>query len=165
MQLVLYRNASEIACNGCAQMFAKGSDLGHRAALPDAIPNTEQGALRPIQGTGDFLHVAIRRVAGPKVRNAAFDYVGCHLLGAQQPVVDGEMHRADRRRFRDHQGAINGLREPLGLDHRPGRLGKRRGDRRGAKAMTEIKANPVGIAPCVTGEGNDHDGQAAGPDG
>ena len=94
---------------------------------------------------------------------SAFDNVGSDLLGAEQAIIDGQMHGADGRRFGYPDGPLDGLRQALRIDHAPVGLGKRRGDGRRAKIVADVEADLVGEAARIAGKGDDHDGQAAGP--
>ena len=157
-------NGARVAHHRHSEAFRQGGYFGDGVAFPDAVAGVEQGAAGVAQGVGHGVHIGVGRVAGAELGQFALNNVGGVFLGAQQPVVHGQMHRAHGRRHRHAEGAFHGGGQALRFNHRPVGFGEGRGDGGGAGVVADVKADFAGEAAGVAGEGNHDDGKAARPD-
>ena len=163
---MLDRDAAQVVPARCHSGAKTLSYRGHcrlSASLPDAVASVDQWTLGLVQGDSDSLDVVVGRVARHDRGGAALDNLRANRSGTEHGVIYGQVDRPHWRRGRDSYCTLYCRGEALRLYNSPVLLGHRSCYGRGAKAVAQVQADPVGEAASVPCERNDNHRQASPP--
>ena len=152
---VLDRNAAQVVPAGghrSAEPLGDGRHRGLRPALPDTVACVDQRPLGLVQRQRYSLDVIVGWITRPDRRDSTFDNVRRKRGRTEHTVIYRQMNGPHRRRSRDAYSTLNCRWQAFRLHNSPVLLCHRSRDRRGPKAVTQIKADPVGEAASVSGK-------------
>ena len=133
------------------------------SALPNTVPNIKQRTLGIGQRANNGFDILICRITRPHRLNLPLNNLCTHHIISEQPIVNSEVNRTDRRCFGNAQRALNRLRQAIRFNHRPARLGKRLRNRSWPHIVRQIQTHPVSITPRIPRKRKHHNGQASTP--